>query len=307
MPKEKTAVIVNPVSANGKTGKRWPEIKEAMASEGLEFDYSLTEKPYHATELTKEYLSNGYDLIISVGGDGTANEVVNGFFDNGSLIRPEASIGFISTGTGCDFRRTLDMPAEINLATRKIINSPGRLIDIGLASYESGDDFCKRLFINVAGLGLDGDTVARVNRTTKIFGGFISFLWGTLVSLILYKNRKMLIKIDGEVIYTEPVTLVSFCNGRYFGGGMKIAPKAIIDDGYFDIIIIRGLSKFNLIKSLPKVYKGTHLSHPRIVSLRGKNIEVDASVNALLNLDGEQPGNAPVEISILPNILKLRD
>ena len=306
MPHDKIAVIVNPVSANSKTGKRWPDMKEVMIREGLEFDFSLTEKPGHATALAAEYLKNGYDLIISVGGDGTANEVVNGFFADGVLIRPEASFGFISTGTGCDLGRTINTPAEIDLAVRKIIESPERFIDLGLVSYSSGNNFVKRVFINVAGLGLDGDTVARVNRTTKIFGGFFSFLWGTLVSLLLYKNQKMIIKVDGKIICNEPVTLVTFCNGRYFGGGMNIAPHAVIDDGLFDIIILRDLSKLNLIKSLPSVYKGRHLSHPRIISLKGKNIEVDAGSDALLNIDGEQPGNAPVEVTILPQVLKFR-
>jgi len=139
---------------------------------------------------------------------------------------------------------------------------------------------------------LGGDTVARVNRTSKALGGFVSFLWGTVVSLCLYKN----IIVDGETICDEPITVVVAGNGRFFGGGMCVAPNAVIDDGYFDIIILRDLSKLDLLMNLPKVYGGKHLGHPRISSMRGKRIEIISGENALLDIDGEQPGYAPINL-----------
>jgi len=307
LPSPKIALVVNPVSANGTTAKRWNEVEAAFQEADVEFSYSFTESPEHATDITRTYLQQGYDLIISVGGDGTANEVVNGFFSEGQMINPQAAVAFMSTGTGRDLGRTIGTPPSINEAVKHILQSSVQPVDLGRVTFTNNQGTKDvRYFINVAGLGLDGDTVARVNRASKALGGFVSFLWGTLVSLMLYKNKQMTITVDGAEICSEPVTVVVIGNGRYFGGGMCIAPQAVVDDGLFDIVILRGLSKPALLVNLPKVYCGKHLSHPRITSLRGQNIIVSSPEDALLDLDGEQPGYAPVTVEMLPAALNLK-
>ncbi|MGM0652416.1 MAG: diacylglycerol/lipid kinase family protein [Bacillota bacterium] len=307
MPYIKTAVIVNPASANGATFKRWPEIASAFKKEGQDYVHSLTEGPGHATSLARKFLHEGYELVVSVGGDGTANEVVNGFFENGKIISEDAAYGYISTGTGGDLGRTIGSSKVMPEAVKSIVNGTQRRVDLGKVNFinKQGEDEI-RYFINVAGLGLDGDTVDRVNRTSKFFGGFLSFLWGTLVSVALYRNKKMSITVDGKLICDEPVTTMVIGNGCYFGGGMKALPNAVIDDGYLDIMILHNLSKLNLLASLPKVYSGSHLNHPRITSIRGRVVEVVSPEYALLNLDGEQPGRAPARIEVLPGAINLK-
>ncbi len=307
MQTSKIALVVNPASANGNTAKRFPEVTAAFSEAGIDVSYQFTEGPEHATAITRQFLQDGYNLIISVGGDGTANEVVNGFFYEGQLINRQASAAFMSTGTGRDFGRTIGTPPVIKDAVDHILKIPPRPVDLGRVNFTGNTgERLTRYFINIAGLGLDGDTVARVNRTSKALGGFVSFLWGTLVSLMLYKNKEMAITVDGVEICHEPVTVVVVGNGRYFGGGMCIAPEAIVDDGLFDIIILRGLSKISLLLNLPKVYGGRHLTHPRIKSLRGRKISITSLEGAMLDLDGEQPGRAPVEIELLPAALNLK-
>lgn len=308
MDKLKAALVVNPASGNGATGKRFPVMAEIIKQEGLSFVHRLTESPGHATEITRHFLQEGHDLIIAVGGDGTTNEVLNGFFDrSGAAIRPSAAISFISGGTGRDLIRTVGIPVDTASAVRHIINSEVHPIDLGRVSYLTKDGLQQsRYYINVAGLGLDGATVDRVNRTSKALGGFISFLWATIATLALYKNQKMQIIVDEQEICNEPVTVVVFGNGQYFGGGMHIAPNASVDDGLLDIIILRDLSKLNLLLSLPRVYKGSHLTHGRITSLRGKKVRVFADQTALLDLDGEQPGSAPIELEIIPHAINFR-
>lgn len=307
MQPNKIAVVVNPVSANGKTGKRWPLVKEAFEKTGAKIDYTFTTGPLHATEITKNYLKEGYNLIVSVGGDGTANEVVNGFFEQGKPVNELASAGFMSAGTGRDFGRTIETPKGINEAVEHILKSVVRPIDLGQVSYiNNAGEKEKRLFINIAGLGLDGETVARVNRTSKSLGGFISFLWGTVVSLMLYKNKQMTILVDGSEIVNEKIAVVVVGNGRYFGGGMCIAPGAEVSDGLFDVVVIKNMTKPTLLANLPRVYKGTHLTHPEVASLRGRKVTVYSPEMALLDLDGEQPGRAPVEIEILPGVMPLK-
>jgi diacylglycerol kinase (ATP) len=304
---EKIAVVVNPASANGTTAKRWPEVASLMKQEGMDFTVYTTAGPGDATNLTRQALEDGYCVIVSVGGDGTANEVVNGFFTAEGPVREDAAVGFISMGTGGDLIKTLGIPKEPAEAVRHLNQSSHRPVDVGKVSYVNHDgEDATRFFINIAGLGLDGDTVARVNRTSKALGGFISFLWGTVVSLLLYRNQRMAISVDGKQICDEPVTLVVIGNGRWFGGGMCIAPQAEMADGLLDVVILHNLSKCALLANLPKVYKGTHLDHPKITSLRGRKVSVHSPGTALLDLDGEQPGRAPAEIELWPGALQVK-
>ncbi|MDY6825676.1 MAG: diacylglycerol kinase family lipid kinase [Bacillota bacterium] len=300
------AAVVNPVSGNGSTGKTWPAIARAMKQEGLDFEYSFTGAPGEATVLARNFLNQGYELIISVGGDGTVNEVINGFFLVEEAVRKKTSLGIISSGTGRDLVRTLGTPLNFTEAARRIYNTPPFSVDTGKVKYKDGSGQKVRYFLNVAGMGLDGDIVARVNSTSKALGGFVSFLGGTVASLCRYRNKKMKITVDGKEICNEPITFIVVANGRYFGGGMFIAPHALMDDGSFDIIIARNLSKSDLLINLPKVYRGKHLDHPRITSLRGRVINVESDDCPLLNLDGEQPGCAPAEVVIQPQALNLR-
>ncbi len=302
----KITAVVNPASANGATARRWPEIASLIEQEGLSFDTLMTEAPEHATELTRGALQKGCDLVISIGGDGTHNEVMNGFFTPEGPVRPEAQLTFISMGTGSDLIKTLGIPKEPRAAVKHFITAPPREVDVGklsFMSYRGGQE--TRYFINIAGLGLDGDTVARVNRTSKALGGFVSFLWGTVVSLALYRNREMAVFVDDKHVFEGAVVITAVANGRYFGGGMCIAPLAEMDDGLFDIVIMHGLSKAKLLMNLSRVYQGTHLDHPNCISLRGRKVVVQTET-ALLNLDGEQPGLGPVEAEILPLALRLK-
>jgi len=304
---KEAAVVINPASGGGLAGKRWPKIAAALEQEGIKFVHSFTEKEGDATELTRQYLQDGYDLIISVGGDGTNNEVVNGFFYEGRSVRENAAIGFISTGTGSDLIRTLGIPKDYNAAAAHLLKSPTRDVDVGKIAYTNNQGVPEsRYFINIAGLGLDGDTVGRVNRTSKALGGFVSFLWGTVLSLLLYRNKKMTVTVDGKMVCEGNITTAIIGNGCYFGGGMNIAPEARMDDGLFDIVILEGLSKIDLLLNLPGVYKGKHMGNPKIIFLRGKNITVTSPEEPLLNLDGEQPGRAPVEIELLTRAIKIK-
>ncbi len=287
----KTAVLVNPVSANGKTGKRWPEIASQLKVEGLDFDCFMTGGPGQATDLTRRALQQGFRLVIAVGGDGTANEVINGFFTPEGPVSGEAAIAFIPSGTGNDLVDSLQVPRGSREAIRHLMDSPPRRLDLGRVRFTGADgNLCTRYFVNVAGLGLDGETVARVNRTSKALGGFVSFLWGTVITLLLYRNQEMAIAVDGESVYEGAVTLVAAGNGRCFGGGMCIAPRAVMDDGLLDIVIAQDMSKAELLALLPKVYKGRHLGHPRIKYLHGKKVTISSPGLVLLNIDDPEAG-----------------
>ncbi|MFO7951860.1 MAG: diacylglycerol kinase family lipid kinase [Bacillota bacterium] len=304
---KKTAVVVNPLAGNGKAGRCWPDIAKAFEQEGIPIVFKFTQKAGDATAYARSYLQEGYNLIVAVGGDGTANEVINGFFEHGQAINREAAVAFISTGSGSDLNRTLGTPKNFAGMVKHIASAPVRSVDLGKVTYTNNRGI-KELsyFINVAGLGLDGDTAGRVNRTSKKMGGFFSFFWATVISLILYRNQHMSITVDDNLLYDGPVTVVVAANGRYFGGGMKIAPWARMDDGLFDLVILHNLSKMELLLNLPSVYQGGHVNNPKITFLQGKSVKISSKGHALLNLDGEQPGKAPVEMQIMPLALNIK-
>ena len=299
-------VLVNPVSANGSTREVWPKIEEEMKQRGLEFETHMTNAAGSATQAVRQALKDGKTTIIAVGGDGTANEVVNGFFEGETPINPDARLGIISRGTGCDLIKTLGIPKDYPGALDVIAANRERKIDLALMEYTQDDGTPgRRWFANIADAGLGATVCKRVNRVSKSAGGLLSYLSGTLWSVLSYKNRWARIAVDGEQIYEGSLVLAAVANGNYFGGGMHLAPIARIDDGKLDLILVRGLGKLRLLVNLLRIYRGTHLSHPKISTYRVDEVEINGEKPLEIEMDGETPGNSPVKISVRPGAIKV--
>lgn len=299
-------VIVNPASANGATRRKWPAIERQLAAAGLDYDWQFTTGPGDATVMARNALRSGARIIVSVGGDGTTNEVVNGFYLDGVPVNPDAEFGIIPGGTGGDLIRTLGIPKQPAEAIARLMSGAARTIDLGrMTVRQPGGAPVSRLFINVGGVGLDGDTVDRVNHTTKVFGGFVSFLWGVLAALAAYRNKPAAVTVDGQPVADGKAVVVVVANGRYFGGGMHIAPKAAIDDGLFDIVHVGDMGKLELIVNLPRLYAGTHLTHPKVSLFRGRHVAIRCP-GAVVDCDGEVPGVADAEFELLQGALRIR-
>lgn len=263
-------------------------------------DVQFTRYPLHAIEITRIALKSGYDIIVSVGGDGTMNEVLNGFFENDCIINDNANLAVFSRGTGCDLVRTLGIGKEVEDIIRILLDRKCIRCDVGKVNYiEYSGEKKIRYFLNVSDVGIGAETTYRVNRNSKALKGFLSFFLGALSTIIKNKNKKLKIVIDGNITIEEKINSVIIGNGRYFGGGMHVAPTAQIDDGLFDIIILGDLDKTELIMNFPKIYKGAHLTHPKVRSYRGKNIKIYSDEKVLIELDGEQPGTIDAEFKII--------
>jgi len=302
---KKVFAIVNPVSANGSTGKEWPNYEKAIRQSGVDIDYKYTEYPMHAKSLAQEAIKAGFEIILSVGGDGTMNEVLNGFFYEGELINENASLAIFSRGTGCDTIRTLGIGKDVDSIIEVLKNEKSMSIDVGLAEFvEYGGGKTQRYFLNVSDVGIGGETTYRVNNNSKALKGFLSFLVGAFATMISYKNKDFEITID-DITINERLNSIIVANGKFFGGGMKIAPMADMNDGYFDIIVIGNISKFDFIINFPKIYKGEHMSHPKLRHYKGRKIRVNARQKALIEVDGEQPGVIEAKFDILPNKIKV--
>ena len=303
---EKMFVVVNPVSANKSTAKEWPQFDRVLRDSGYEFEAVLTEYPGHATELAGQALKAGYKTIMSVGGDGTMNEVVNGFFENGQPISEDSVLVVFSRGTGCDFIRTLDIKKGIEDLLAILDRKQVKQVDVGRVNFLGpAGKMVPRYFMNVADIGIGAETANRVNKHSKLLKGLLSFALGAVTTIILYKNKDFEVIIDGEAVLSERMNSVIIANGKYFGGGMKVAPEALIDDGVFDIIILGDLSKPELIKSFPLIYDGKHLSHPKLKFYRGSKVKVKSGGKGLIEVDGEIPGSDDAEFEILPKALNI--
>jgi len=300
----KTQVIVNPESNKGKTRKRWKDIQEALKSFLKEFKCEFTEKPFQAIEISRAAIKEGTELVVGVGGDGTMNEIANGFYENREIINPETTLGIVPSGTGCDFTRSLNIPLDLKNALKVITQAPSSLIDIGRATFKanSGEEQ-ERYFLNVADFGIGGEVVKKVNEN-RMERKASSYLKCLLSTFIAYKSKRLRIKIDDDELPIDEYMIGAVSNGRIFGKGMKIAPEAELDDGLFDVVLIRGMKLFEFLRNVWKIYAGSHLSHPKILLIRGRKTEVfpaEGQEDVLIELDGEQLGRLPATFEIVPS------
>jgi diacylglycerol kinase (ATP) len=296
-------IIVNPAAGAKSTYRKWPEIRRLLQSRGLVFDFSFTDGKGHAVEIARQAASDGYRFLVAVGGDGTIHEVANGILetDNSS----ETVLGVICTGTGSDLSRSVGMPRDIVGACNSLKAGNTRRIDAGKVTYERDGRICSRYFVNSAGIGFDAAVVDATERLPKYGGGTLPYLLGLARSFLRYRNKTVAITIDGRKSREVKVLSVVVANGQYFGGGMRVAPEAKTDDGLFDVVTIGDFGKLEIVRVFPRVYKGSHLTYPKIGLERGKAVTISSGEPFLLHADGELLGNGPVRFELLPAALAL--
>jgi YegS/Rv2252/BmrU family lipid kinase len=241
-----------------------------------------------------------------VGGDGTLNEVVNGFFRNGAPIPTATKLAMVPLGTGGDFRRTLRIPEDTKAAIQVISTGLVRRLDAGCVTYQDHQgSTAVRHFINIADAGYGGEVVSRVNTGTKALGG-ITFKVVGLTTLLGWKNKPMTVVIDGVTHELAKAQQVVIANCQYFGGGMRVAPSASPTDGVFDVILIGDAGKLEAIRGMADISSGKHLDqhNPKIQLMYGKRITITSPEPVRIDLDGEQPGVLPALFEIQPGAIE---
>jgi diacylglycerol kinase (ATP) len=303
----RTLVIVNPASAGSRTGKRWPALRTALDNARLKHDVHHTTAPRDATTAARQALAEGYTRIVSCGGDGTLNEVVNGFFTpDGTPLSSDAILGLLPSGTGGDFRRTVGLPTDPTALATILAANHTRRIDAGRITYDSPATPSTQ-FINIADCGVGGEVVARVNRSNSKGGGLrgtAMFLGISVKALTTFGGRPIRLTLDGESTVMD-IQNVVIANGRYFGGGMRIAPSAELDDGWFDVVVLPALGKVRTLLAMPSVYRGAHIKQPGVLVRRARTVRVEPLDNRalLFDIEGEQIGIAPATLTCLPAAL----
>lgn len=304
-----TVVIVNPKSQGGAVGKRWPELADAIGRV-MPFDELRTSGPGDAITLTRKALQGGADRVVALGGDGTVNEVVGGFFDeSGAPIKPGATFGLLPYGTGGDFRRTMNIPRDLPQAAGIIAAGNRRQVDLGRLTYRTSDGETRtRMFANIASFGVSGVVDRLVNESGKKLGGKLSFAIATARATWSYRNQRVELVFDGDPRSRTELTIntVAVANGRYFGGGMMMAPNAEVDDGVFDVVAMGDFNFGDLLKSGSRVYKGTHLTMDKVTHRRAKLVEaapLDPGGKVELDVDGENLGQLPARFEVVPQAI----
>ncbi len=295
-------MIVNPASAGGKTARQWPEIARRARSHGLDVEVRLTERRGHATELARVAAAESAPLVLAVGGDGTVSEIADGLAASSGTTE----LAVVQRGSGCDFIRTFGIPKDTDRALEIAIAGVARTIDLGRVQFVDGEGRpAQRHFINIASAGLTGVAADRVNRSGKPLGATVAFAWAAVATFVGYRNSRFRVQIDGEQI-DQICNNAIVANCRYFAGGMKILPDADPSDGLLDVLVWGDVSKVDLARNLHKLYRGTHVDHPKATIRRARRVVITPELPLPIEVDGEQPGLTPATFDVVPSALRLR-
>ena len=283
--------IVNPIAGKGRARKVIPIIKEVMEDNNCNYQIRVTEKAGDGQIFAEKAKSeNTFTTIVSVGGDGTLHEIING------MIGGTQKLGIIPAGTGNDFSRSLDIPLNIKDAVETLVN--GKIISIDLGKLSD------RYFINFSSIGLDALIAEEANKIKRYFSSTYSYIIGVVKALGKFKSIKAELIIDNKK-YSSEIMLVAVCNGAYYGGGMNIAPQAQVSDGQFDICVVKKMPKLKLLFLFPTIFKGKHIKYDEIELYRGKSVQIFSEGEIYMSADGEAIDNKIAKFEIMHNELKV--
>lgn len=295
--------IANPFAASGRLGRQLPWLREEAKKRFPDHLVVTTQKRGDLPDLAADAVGKGFATIVAVGGDGTINEVVDGIYRAGA---ERSAFGVVPMGTGSDFIKSIRVPGDPAGALDLLATTPPAPMDLGVARFRAfSGERVTRAFINIADFGLGGEVVERANRSPKWLGRLFTFFINTVVTLARFKSKRVQIRFDQEN-FERDITAVVIANGQYFGGGMRSAPRARVDDGLFDVLILDAMPAMTIVKNLGKLYGATEvLAHPSIHFHRTSRLEADSEDTVLIDLDGEQPGKLPASFELIPRGIRV--
>lgn len=298
-------LVVNTRSGNGSATKALPELRGLLEAEGLDHEIHLTTARGHARELAGHLVNEGVRYIAAVGGDGTVHEVANGLVDNhGRLLRPDVVLAVISAGSGCDFARTfgLDRPLA-RLVRRHLSTTDTTELDLGHISYVEDGQAKESFFVNIAEVGWGAEVVKKAERLPR-FIGRLRYLLAAYGAIRSVNRQQTTIQLEHTQATVELVELV-VANGQFFGGGMKVAPRALPADGLFNVLAFTG-NRSQVFTLTPKLYQGEHLPNPQIAEWQSRTVDLAPNDPMLVEADGELLGRTPARFDVISNALALK-
>lgn len=301
-------IIVNPFSSGGKTGRRQPQILDQIARRvGSDHSVFITTRPLDAEHSTRAAIEHGAELVLVVGGDGTVHEVVNGFARDGKMINPSCRLGIIGSGTAQDVIRSFKLPTKIDEQIEAACGDYDHLVDVGKVSYVSRDGRTEeQLFFNECQQGIAAVVVQRFQAHHKWMGGFLGFGITAVTTAARHREQVITVVVDDKPPVTDSFLGVVVSNGGFAGGGMNFAPKASVDDGLLDIVLIHKQRVASRLVNFPKIYSGSHINLSWISYFKGKDIRISSAEQVPVEADGEFLGYLPCTIGVLSRSLRLK-
>lgn len=282
--------ILNPTAGKGRARRLKDRIETYQKNQNARFEIVETLHPGHGEQLAREACKKGFTHIISVGGDGTLLEVVNG------VAGEDVAVGIIPCGTGNDFSRTLGLPSDLEGQLQVISKGKERRVDLGKAKG--------RFFINVFSLGIDALITRETQNIKRYLPGSIAYIAATIKMLMKFRPVEITLNA-GDKNFKGKVMLVAFGNGAFYGGGMRITPGAQLDSGKFQVCVVKALGKFAFLKLFPLVFTGRHVNRKEVLVFEAGHIFVESEDRVFLNADGDVVGECPVEVGILPGAVRV--
>jgi diacylglycerol kinase (ATP) len=309
MSAPRVRILLNPRAGSGAALRKLPEVEAALARLDFSFDVRKTEGPRDATRLVRQAAEDGIDILAVLGGDGTLNELAHAYVDEDGTARGGPAVLVVPAGTGGDYRKTLGLSDRSREAIQKLRAGTKKRVDLGhLEATDEHGAKVHRAFINITSFGIGGVTDQLVNDAPKWLGGRASFLVGAVRALAVYQNANVRVRVDGEDFYEGGIVNVAIALGKYFGGGMKVAPEADPSDGLFDVVSIGDFSRIASLGLTRLIYSGAHIEEPGIQHRRGAVVEaepVSSRSKVLIDMDGETPGRLPLRATVVPGALEV--
>ncbi len=286
--------VVNPVAGRGRTVRGWPRVRTRLAEAGWELEEVRSQSPGHAAELVQDLARTGFDVVLAVGGDGTANEVANGLARAGAL--EHVQLGLVPLGTANDFAACLGIPQDLEAAAGVLLRARPRRVDLGRVN--------DRWFVNVAGVGFDAEVARWVNQRSKVVRGTAMYVAGIFRTLARYQPAELEVWLDG-VPWNARAFLVAVGNSPAYAGGVRMCPDARPDDGQLEVVRIGDIRKVEVFWILPLLYAGRHLTHPKVARAAAQEVVVDARRPLAVHGDGEPVGTTPARFRVQPQALRV--
>lgn len=299
----KTVAIVNLAAGRGRALRAWPQLSVLLGAGKAPVASWRTEGPGHAERLAAKARREGVDRLVVVGGDGTLFEAINGLWWEPGGALP--SVGIVPVGTGCDYARNFSLGGTLQDKLAAALAEPSVPVDVGLCRLIGLDGRLRtRTFVNVLGFGFDAAVIDRVQRRSMKIRGRLPYLIASLREIAQARSCSVTGMVDAEPIDTKAL-IVAAGLGTSFGAGMRITPGGMPGAGRFQVVWGEGLSRFELLRLLPKIYTGRHLAHPKVCSRYARRVELTAVPAAGVEAEGELIGTTPIRLEIHPRSLRI--
>ena len=301
---ERTFVLVNPSSRSGATRRRLPELEALLRKHIGDYELLCTERLGDGERLARDAVERGATRLVVAGGDGTVSEAVSGLLLAERAAGRSAELAIVPLGTGRDFARLLGLGADLESAVARLSTGKKRAVDAGRVRCRANDGSERvRCFLNIASIGLTAVSTQWLAEQSK--RGPLSYVKSGIVGMLRHPMTPVTIRVDGRVAHQGPLTFAAIANGRYFGGGMKVAPAATIDDGALEVVVVPGMPILRLMRLFPALFIGRHVEDRRIGVHRGAVVHAESAEEVWMEADGEPIGKLPATIELLPGGVRL--